>query len=177
MPDIPPRHANPPSGIVIRAARICDFEGVAAISALPGFRFGTMRLPHRSPEETRRFLEGVGPDDLSLVAERDGTVLGSAGWQRFKGRRSHVASIGLGVHDAHVGRGIGTALLTALVEAADRWYAVRRLELGVYSDNAAAIRLYRRFGFEEEGVSRDDAFRDGRYVDVMHMGRIRITGG
>ena len=175
MLDVPSQSASMPRGLMIRAARTSDFEGVAAISALPGFRFGTMRLPHRSPEETRRFLEGVGPDDLSLVAERDGAVLGSAGWQRFKGRRGHVAAIGLGVHDAHVGYGIGTALLTALVEAADRWYAIRRLELGVYTDNAGAIRLYRRFGFEEEGVSRDDAFRDGRHVDVLRMARIRVT--
>ena len=160
-------------GLVIRAARATDAEGVAAIAALPGFRHGTLRLPYRSPEETWRFLEGIGPDDLALVAERDGAILGQAGWQRFKGRRSHVAVIGMGVHDDHAGRGIGTALLAALVEAADRWYAIRRLELSVFPDNEAALRLYRRFGFLEEGRSRQDSFRDGRYVDVLRMARLR----
>jgi putative acetyltransferase len=160
-------------GLVIRAARTTDAEGLAALAALPGFRYGTLRLPYRSPEETRRFLEGIGPDDLTLVAERDGAILGQAGWQRSKGRRSHVATIGMGVHDDHAGRGIGTALLAALVEAADRWYAVRRLELSVFPDNEAALRLYRRFGFVEEGRSRQDSFRDGAYVDVLRMARLR----
>ena len=82
----------------------------------------------------------------------------------------------MGVHDDHAGRGIGTALMGALVEAADRWYAVRRLELGVFTDNLRAIALYRRFGFEEEGVARGDAFRDGRYVDVLRMARVRPVG-
>ena len=160
-------------GLIIRAARVTDAEGVAAIAALPGFRHGTLRLPYRSPEETRRFLEGIGPDDLALVGERDGAILGQAGWQRFKGRRSHVAVIGMGVHDDHAGRGIGAALLAALVDAADRWYAIRRLELSVFPDNEAALRLYRRFGFLEEGRSRQDSFRDGCYSDVLRMARLR----
>lgn len=176
MSDSPAELARRLEGLVIRAARVTDFEAVAAIGALPGFRHGTLRLPHRSPEETRRFLEGVKTNDLQLVAERDGAVLGSAGWTRFDGRRSHVAGIGMGVHDDHAGRGIGTALLAALVDAADRWYAVRRLILGVYTDNERAIALYRRFGFEDEGVARGDAFRDGRYVDVLQMARIRPVG-
>lgn len=160
-------------GLVVRAARATDAEGVAAIAALPGYRYGTLRLPYRSPEETRRFLEGIGPDDLALVAERDGAILGQAGWQRFKGRRNHVAVIGMGVHDDHAGRGIGTALLAALVDAADRWYAIRRLELSVFPDNEAALRLYWRFGFIEEGRSRQDTFREGRYSDVLRMARLR----
>ena len=177
MPELSPSAPAHPDGVAIRAARPSDAEGVAAISALPGFRHGTLRLPFRGPDETRRFLESVGPDDVFVVAERGGVVLGSAGWRRFAGRRAHVAAVGMGVHDDHVGRGIGTALLAALVDAADRWYAVRRLELSVYTDNAGAIRLYRRFGFADEGVARGDAFRDGRYVDTLRMARIGPIGG
>ncbi len=176
MSDSLPAPPAPLDGLVIRAARLSDAEGFAALVALPGFRHGTLGLPFRSPDETRCFLERIGADDLVLVAERDGAILGSAGWTRFKGRRSHVAGIALGVHDDHAGRGIGTALMAALVDAADRWYALRRLELGVYADNGRAIALYGRFGFEEEGVARGDAFRDGRYVDVLHMARITPVG-
>lgn len=162
--------------LLIRAARPADAEAISTLCDMPGFRFGTLRLPHRGPDETRRHLEAVGPEDVALVAERGGAVLGTAGWMRFKGRRHHVARIGMGVHDAHVGRGIGSALLGALLEAADRWYGLRRLELDVYTDNARAIGLYRRHGFEDEGISRADAFRDGRFVDTLRMARIRAPG-
>lgn len=60
----------------------------------------------------------------------------------------------------------------AAVELADRWLALHRLELEVYSDNDRGIGLYRRFGFVEEGRSRDDAWRDGAYVDALKMARI-----
>ena len=164
--------SRPPAGLVVRAARILDFEAIAAISAMPGFRAGTLRLPFQAAALARKFLEGQGENDLSLVAERDGVVVGSAGWKRFAGRRLHAAAIGMGVHDDHVGQGIGTALLNAIIDAADQWYAIRRLELTVYTDNDAAIRLYRRHGFETEGRLRDYAFKAGRYVDATAMARI-----
>lgn len=41
------------------------------------------------------------------------------------------------------------------------------------SDNAAAIALYRKFGFREEGLMRGYAFRDGTYVDCLAMARLR----
>jgi len=78
----------------------------------------------------------------------------------------------MGVHDDFCRRGIGSALLGALVEAADGWLNIKRLQLTVYTDNETAIRLYRRFGFEEEGVSRAFAFRDGAYVDALAMARL-----
>ena len=77
------------------------------------------------------------------------------------------------VHDDHCGRGIGTALVAALVDAADNWLNLKRLELTVYVDNEPAIRLYKTFGFEVEGTRRADAFRDGKFVDCLMMARLR----
>ncbi len=162
-------------GLAIRAARVLDFEAIAAISALPGFRAGTLRLPFQAAERTRKFLENQGENDLLLVAERDRIVVGSAGWTRFTGRRLHAAAIGMGVHDDHVGQGIGTALLGAIIDAADHWYAIGRLELTVYTDNVPAIRLYQRHGFGTEGTLRGYAFKAGRYVDAIAMARVRLV--
>jgi putative acetyltransferase len=58
------------------------------------------------------------------------------------------------------------------VDLADNWLNLTRLELEVYADNEAAIHLYKRFGFEEEGHLRQHAFRDGQYVDSIVMGRL-----
>ena len=65
----------------------------------------------------------------------------------------------MGVHDAWQRQGVGTTLLAALVDAADNWMGLKRIELTVFSDNAAAIRLYEKFGFEPEGICRAFAFR------------------
>ena len=81
----------------------------------------------------------------------------------------------MGVHDAWTGQGIGTALLTALLDTADRWLGIWRVQLTVYVDNAPAIRLYERFGFEVEGTHRAYALRDGRYVDAHVMARLART--
>ena len=47
-----------------------------------------------------------------------------------------------------------------------------RLELTVYTDNAAALRLYRKFGFDIEGTHRGFALRDGVFVDAYAMARL-----
>jgi putative acetyltransferase len=77
------------------------------------------------------------------------------------------------VHDAYQGHRIGTRLMEALIDAADRWLGMIRVELEVYPDNDRAVRLYDRFGFQVEGRKRLNAWRDGRYVDSLVMGRLR----
>jgi putative acetyltransferase len=79
----------------------------------------------------------------------------------------------MGVHDDSQGRGVGTALMAAMVALADSWLGLRRLELYVYADNARAIHLYEKFGFSLEGTARCYAWRDGSFADACMMARIR----
>lgn len=60
-----------------------------------------------------------------------------------------------------------------VIDAADNWLALKRLELTVYTDNTHAIRLYEKFGFEQEGIRRSFAFKEGRYVDALAMARLK----
>ena len=92
-------------------------------------------------------------------------------------RRSHSGSIGMGVAVAWQGKGVGSRLLGELLDIADNWMNLRRVELTVYTDNAPALALYRKFGFETEGEMRDYAVRDGRFVDVYSMARLRRVEG
>lgn len=47
------------------------------------------------------------------------------------------------------------------------------VELEVYPDNARAIALYRKYGFQEKGRKRKFAFRSGEYVDTLVMARVK----
>jgi putative acetyltransferase len=62
--------------------------------------------------------------------------------------------------------------MTALLDWADHWAQILRIELTVFTDNAPAIALYRKFGFELEGTHRAYALRDGVYGDVYAMARL-----
>ena len=168
------RRSGKIGAVEIRAACPSDAEGIAAIANLPGFRAGTLRLPFQSVEETRQWLEKSSPNSISLVAVLDGRIVGNAGLNRLAGRRIHSANLGMGVHDDFTGCGIGSALLGALVDTADNWLAIKRLELTVYVDNAPAIGLYEKFGFETEGRLRAFGFRNGEYVDAFTMARLRL---
>ncbi len=111
---------------------------------------------------------------LQLVAVHGGEVIGQLGLQQYlRVRQAHVGSFGMGVATAWQGKGVGSRLLTAALDVADNWMNLHRVELTVYVDNEAAQRLYRKFGFEVEGVLRDSALRDGVFVDTVSMARLR----
>jgi L-phenylalanine/L-methionine N-acetyltransferase len=169
-----PRPALRRRGVTIRATRVDDYQAITALFNLPKYRAGTARLPYQRPEQTRKWLEGLSADAFNIVAVLDDEIIGQAGLERRWGRRSHAAELGIGVHDDHQGEGVGTALLQEIVDAADNWLAIRRVELTVFTDNAPAIRLYEKFEFESEGIKRAFAFRAGRYADVLAMARLRL---
>ena len=61
-----------PPTLEFRGARIGDAEAISIMQALPGFRHGTLRLPHPNPDETRRWLEGPfdGRSRIVIGSER-----------------------------------------------------------------------------------------------------------
>jgi putative acetyltransferase len=162
--------------IAIRRARVDDAAAIAAIMGDPAVYPGLMQMPYPSEEAQRaRLAESLQPGkaDVLLVAERAGEVVGSAGMHASPGpRRRHVMALGISVRADAQGQGVGRALMQAMCDYADRWLALLRLELTVYVDNAAAIALYRRFGFEIEGRHRGYVLRDGAFVDAFCMARL-----
>ncbi|MBF9231799.1 GNAT family N-acetyltransferase [Microvirga alba] len=170
----PDSRDNLPLGdLTIRAVRPSDSEEIAALANLPGFRWGTLRLPYQTPEDTRKWIEGRAASDVRLVAVQNGKVVGNGGLNRLQGRRSHAAVLGMGVHDDYRGRGIGSRLLRELLTLADDWLDLKRIELTVFTDNAPAIALYKRNGFGLEGTHKAFAYREGAFVDAHAMARMK----
>jgi putative acetyltransferase len=163
--------------LTLRRASLKDAAAYARIMGDPSVYPGLMQLPYADEEAWRaRLAELSAPHraDLSLVAERDGAVVGNAGLHPVGHalRRRHAMMLGIAVAPEARRQGVGRALMQALCEYADRWAQVLRLELTVYTDNHGAIALYRQFGFELEGTHRCYALRDGAYVDAHAMARL-----
>ena len=160
--------------IVVRAAEPGDHVAVKEIYAQAGAYTGTLQLPYPSAQTWKQRLEQPPPGSHVLVACIDDLPIGNIGLMpEGNPRRRHSGSLGMGVHDKYAGRGVGHKLMEAVLDIADNWINLTRVELSVYTDNDRAIRLYERHGFETEGVLRQYAFRDGRFVDALTMARLR----
>lgn len=168
--------------LTIRRATPADAPDFLRIMGHPEVLANLMQLPYPAEERWKTLLTEQlqpGKTDLSLVAERamDGAaprVVGSAGLHPVGPalRRRHVMMLGISVAPEAQGQGVGRALMQALVDYADRWGQVLRLELQVYADNHRAIALYESMGFRHEGRHVGYALRDGQYVDSLSMARL-----
>ncbi len=165
---------EPPDDILIRALEPADMADLTEAWNQPLAYACTLQLPFTSVDARQKRNAAWSPADTRLVAVIQGKVIGSIGLNRFENRRSHAGSIGMAVHDAYSGRGAGSALMGAIIDLADNWLQLKRLELSAYADNARAIALYERFGFEREGLHRAYSWRNGAYVDSLAMARLRL---
>lgn len=156
--------------------RNCEKDDIPAIKAIfeqPSCYAGTLQRPYPSLAKWEGVLGSERENFYSLVAEVDGGVAGHIGIEIYKNpRRKHAATLGMVVHEEFQGQGTGGALLDAMLNLAFNWLAVKRIELEVFTDNAAAIALYKSRGFEVEGTAKSYAFRDGEYVDAYFMSRL-----
>ena len=162
--------------LTIRRAEPNDYEAIAKIFTFPKVIWGTLQIPYPSLEQWRKKVAEPPEGFYSLVACVDSEVVGQIGLHTSpnRPRRRHAGELGMMVRDDWQGKGIGTALMQAAVDLADKWLNLSRLELDVFFDNEPAIKLYEKFGFQVEGTQIGYAFRDGQYVDTLKMARVHL---
>ncbi len=162
--------AYPAPVIDVRPGRPGDDAALLAIDRVTWTADVSPAVPSES--RTAFFGDGLDPAD-TLVAELDGVVAGYATIHNTIPLPSHAHVLeinGLAVDPAATGRGIGQALVEAMVVEA-RGRGARKLTLRVLGSNAGARRLYTRCGFVEEGVLLEEFLLAGRYVDDVLMAR------
>lgn len=140
--------------IEIRRVEPGDYKAVQQIFAQPNVLRGTLQVPFPSEEMWKKRLEAPGEDRYTLVACIEGEIVGMGGFDLFPAspRRRHAGYVGLIVHEKWHAKGVGTALMKALIEVADKWLNLSRLELTVFIDNEPAVKLYQKLGFAIEGA-------------------------
>jgi RimJ/RimL family protein N-acetyltransferase len=108
-----------------------------------------------------------------FLIEVDGVIVGGCGLHHSD-RRDGSTQFGIGIyHPDYVGKGYGPDAIKVLLRWAFRVQNWNRVGLETLACNERAIRSYRGLGFVEEGRMREQAFFDGRYVDVVVMGMLR----
>jgi RimJ/RimL family protein N-acetyltransferase len=86
-------------------------------------------------------------------------------------RKAHRASLVMGLIPKFRGQGIGSRLIDLTLDHA-RSYGLEKIELHVFTTNISAIALYKKFGFEQEGLIKKFRKLDGQYFDCLVMGKI-----
>ena len=162
------------SPVTIRAMEPSDAPGVSALIGSEGVFPGTLQMPDMAVASRVDLIQKIEPGTCRLVAEHEGRIVGSAGLHLVGNsmRRSHVRMLGIGIAGEWQGKGLGRQLMQRLIDWADNWASVLRIELVVHADNDHAIALYRSMGFVEEGRHRAYAMKNGRYVDAICMARL-----
>lgn len=127
-----------------------------------------------APESFAKFIDATNEQEKSgiFVAEENGQILGYMFVQNEKPKRiSHRAYIVVGIHSDSRGKGIGKALFIHMMDWAKKVH-LHRLDLTVIAKNDAAIALYKKMGFEIEGVKRDSLLINNEFVDEYYMSKL-----
>jgi len=127
-------------------------------------------------EETTNFvLRNIETGNPQFVVLSAGKVVGWCDVLRNTKRVvfSHCGTLGIGLLPEFRGSGIGRQLIHITIAAA--WQCgVTRIELTVREHNANAIALYKRLGFEIEGLHRNAVRIDGQYYNVYAMALLKV---
>jgi phosphinothricin acetyltransferase len=107
-----------------------------------------------------------------LVAEADGEVVGYAYATQFRDRPAYTSTCenSIYLHPDHLGQGIGSQLLAALIDAAER-AGFRQMIAVVGGAEPASVALHARAGFVEAGRMRSVGRKLGCWLDTLYMQR------
>jgi L-amino acid N-acyltransferase YncA len=165
--------------LAIRSARPKDIPAITRIYN-QGIedRIATFEVDAKTEADVMTWLLDERPTRYAvLVAESNGTI---AGWAALRPYSHRCAYAGVGDLSVYVerdarGKGVGEQLLTALEQSA-RAEDFHKIVLFTLPFNEAGQRLYRKRGFREVGIFREQGTLDGRLVDVMIMEKILEPG-
>jgi L-amino acid N-acyltransferase YncA len=162
--------------LAIRPAKIADIPAITAIYA-HAVTHGTASFELEPPDEAemaRRMADILSKGYPYIVAEADGVLGGYAYSGPYRARPAYRHTVENSVYVAHAThrRGVGRALLAALIEAtAARGFRQMIAVIGDSAEQAASIGLHAALGFRHVGILQDVGFKHGRWLDSVLMQR------
>lgn len=112
-------------------------------------------------------------NSILLLAIIDDKIAGAASINSNQKRRhKHAGTLGIVIKKEFCGMGLGKILIGQLIEWAKTNGITKKINLVTRCDNYLAIELYKKMGFETEGILRNDTYENGKYYDSLTMGLI-----
>ena len=175
---IEPRMFTLPSGEVLTVRSLCA-DDAEALSAFRNATYSETYFMARYPEECASLeavQKGLAGSESSALNFEVGAfagekLVGEFGVAQLRPhiKYRHRAGMGISVLKDYWGCGLGSYLMQLAIDQT-RANGFEQLELGVYSDNARAIHLYEKVGFERYGIQpRAFKLKDGTYRDEIIM--------
>ena len=159
----------------VRAAAQGDLAAIQAIYAHHVLRgLATFEEVPPDVEEMRRRHADVTARGLPyLIAVERGEVLGYGYCAPYRARSAYRYALedSIYIKDGHLGKGIGTQLLTQLLRICEGLGYRQVIAVIGDSANAGSIALHARLGFVRVGTLRSTGFKLGRWVDSVLMQR------
>jgi len=169
----------PKEELIIRPARPEDASQIIEITQVLAQEAGcyvSYTLEEASIDVAKEQARIQRLTDLFIIAEAAGKVIGDLSMAKDSWTLTgHVAYLGMEIRKGYRNQGIGTRMMQQALDWATR-QRIRRIELEVFAENAPAIHLYQKFGFEVEGQKRHAVYKWGRYLDMLVMGLLLPDG-
>lgn len=163
--------------LIIRRSKPSDAEAlinyintVAGESDFLSFGIGEFDM---NAQQEEVFIENILKKDnaISVVAELGDKIVANLNFSGGSRKRlAHVGEFGISVLKEYWGYGIGEELIKYLIDWSKSSCIIRKINLKTRTDNFKAIKLYKKLGFEEEGMLKRDILINGTFYDTLCMG-------
>ncbi len=155
--------------LTLRTAREDDLSAMHAVLSDPRATRWWSTPPHDSLDQTRAWLDGMianGSDHPDFVIERDGVVIGKAGFWRLP-------DVGYILRPDYWGQGLAGEAVAAVIDHVLATCDLHELTADVDPENAASIRLLERLGFVRIGFAERTWNVGGEWKNSFYYGLSR----
>ncbi|RZT16468.1 GNAT family N-acetyltransferase [Fictibacillus sp. BK138] len=127
----------------------------------------------RNLQEYEEYITATSnePNSIMLLVLIDSEIISIATINSSqKERTRHVGTLGIVVSKKYTGLGLGKVLMNDLIEWAKQNGVTKKISLVTNENNTVAIELYKKLGFEMEGLLKQDNFINGVFNNTVIMG-------
>ena len=163
---------------IIRPIKLEDATDLSELLQMSVTEVNTLNISSSCKISAEECIKSIAKDVHVLVTDaqspQGSKVIGYAAIKiDSRARSRHTGLFEMSFHRDFYDKESETALIERMLDLADNWLFLKRLELFLLSDDTLSRNKYKSFGFEEEGVLRSKLLVNTEYMDICIMGRVR----